>query len=284
MDGGILVATGVVGALALFETVLPWAFAALRKWRRGQAETAEEKNAGGFAISPGPSHSANDAALEISDSVVATEGSVVAGSENSKIAYRASDRHSNEAEAQRLWAEARKMKHRAIPSFRHDGEYLKLVNAAAAAGCMEAMDKLGTYAFRRQAFVEAFYWKLAVRLRDGETHEVGLKDVRIAWMACGCPMQHRNVYEGFGEEQGVFARAVLKIQCGIDVARAKNRIRELVKAGNPYAIRFDGLRRPLVYRTRLKPRTVAETATVRLMEGLFSRFVPMIFREVGHIS
>ena len=249
VSGGVIVVAAVVGALALFETVLPWAFAALRKWRRGQAETEEEAGEP-FGIT-GPT----EAALSTQSGegrVIPNAPQAIPNADSSgdgcgrSGAIGPADARASEAEAQRLWDEARKMKHRAIPSFRHDGEYLKLVNAAAAAGCMEAMDKLGTYAFRRKAFVEAFYWKLAVRLRDGETHEVGLKDVRIAWMACGCPMQHRNVYEGFGEEQGVFARAVLKIQCGIDVARARNRIRELVKAGNPYAIRFDGLRRPLV--------------------------------------
>ena len=241
MNAGILVAMGVVGALALFETALPRTFAALRnRLRKAKAEREI-----GTRLPLANAISAEPEAVATARNTASTPQSFSARVD-ARGACRASDLHFDEHEARRLWDEARKMKHQSIPDFSHDGEYLRLVNAAAEAGSMEAMDKLGTYAFRRNALVEAFYWKLLVRLGGGETHEVRLKDVRIAWMGCGCPMQYRNVYEGFGEEQGVFARAVLKIQCGIDVARAKNRIRELVKAGNPYAIRFDEYRRPIV--------------------------------------
>ena len=260
MSVGVIVVAGVVGAFALCETVLPWTFAALRKWRKAQAE---KKNADGFAvrkvgemacgydgpsglrhnaISPELSSSANDAALAFSDSGAARaekeeqipSAGVGIGLENAKSTHRASDRRSKEErdeEARRLWEEARAMKHRFKPDWEKDRDYLAKVYGAARLGHLEAMTKLGEYAYRRRAIVEAYYWTALAEMKGAKGLGEPLRKMRMQWMSKGCPPQHSNAYDGFSEQQGSFARAVLRLKCGVDPQYARARLKELAERG-----------------------------------------------------
>ena len=167
----LTVVAWVVGALALYETVLPWVFSEVRKWRRRARETRK-------ARAQLPSESAkvdapaNDAAFAVSDSAAdATEKGdspkvepSLATSEYAKSAYCAGDLRSNEVDANRLWEEARGMAHRFRSDWKRNQEYLAKVYGAARLGHLEAMTKLGDYAYRRGALVEAYYWTALAEL------------------------------------------------------------------------------------------------------------------------
>ena len=203
--------------------------------------------------------STNDATLAFSDCGVATEGSVGmrrseaegspnevsreavargrATSENAKSAYRERDLRSD---ADRLWEEAREMTHRFTPDWEKDQEYLSKIYAAARLGHLEAMTKLGEYAGRRGAVVEAFYWTLLAELKGATGLKVQLRELRSRWQALGCPGQYHNTYGDFTEEQGVFARAVLRLQCGVNPQYARARLKELAERGVEEARLFFG--------------------------------------------
>lgn len=254
MSGGVIVVAGVVGALALWETVLPRAFAALRKWRREQARAKKEREkkadgdvpvAGRAVLSP-PQPSSNaaslkgdgiltgDATLAFPNSGAATEGSVVAASEDAQIAHRESDPHSKEerdTDANRLWEEARTMTHRFNPDWEKDQEYLSKIYTAARLGHLKAMVKLGEYAYRRGAVVEAYYWTALAELKGAKGLDAALREMKTRWLSKGCPAEHRNAYDGFSEMQGSFARALLRIRCAVGTPLARARMRELAEQG-----------------------------------------------------
>ena len=143
-------------------------------------------------------------------------------------------------ESEMLWKEARSMIHNEIPSFETDGPYLTLVYKAALAGHVEAMSKLGDYAFRRGELVETFYWKQQVEFAGGCCCCPSLADIIAKWIECGCPEEYENVTDGFSERQGVFARAVLRLVSGLDPEYATKRLEELAAAGDADALCFLG--------------------------------------------
>lgn len=231
MSGGVIVVAGVVGALALFETVLSRAFAALWRWRREQTKAREEeKNADDFAVrNVGEMACGHDGPSGLRHNAISPRLSPSA--DNAKSAYRERDPRSNEAGANRLWEEARGMAHRFLPDWEKDQDYLAKIYAAARLGHLEAMAKLGEYAGRRGAVVEAYYWTLLADLKGVAGLKVQLRELRSRWQALGCPEQYSNAYGDFTEEQGVFARAVLRLQCGVDPQYARARLRELAERG-----------------------------------------------------
>ena len=123
------------------------------------------------------------------------------------------------------------MTHRFEPDWEKDQEYLSKIYAAARLGHLEAMTKLGEYAGRRGAVVEAFYWTLLAELKGATGLKVQLRELRSRWQDLGCPEQYRNAYKDFTEEQGVFARAVLRLQCEVDPQYARARLTELADRG-----------------------------------------------------
>ena len=127
-----------------------------------------------------------------------------------------------------------------IPDPETDGDYLAKIYTAARLGHLEAMVKLGDYAYRRGAVVEAFYWTLLAELKGATGLNVQLRELRSRWQSLGCPKQYRNAYTDFTEEQGVFARAVLRLQCGVDPQYARARLKELAERGVPEAQLFLG--------------------------------------------
>ena len=161
-----------------------------------------------------------------------------AGSENAKSAYRASDLRSNSTDADRLWAEARDMPHNFIPDPETDGDYLAKIYTAARLGHLEAMVKLGDYAYRRGAVVEAFYWTILAELKGATGLDEALCEMRTRWLSEGCPEEYENAYTDFTEEQGDFARAVLRLQCEVDPQYAYACLKELADRGVPEAQLF----------------------------------------------
>ena len=102
------------------------------------------------------------------------------------------------------------------------------------------MVKLGDYAYRRKAFVEAFYWTFLAELNGATGLEDALCEMRTQWLSEGCPEEYENAYTDFTEEQGVFARAVLRLQCEVDPQYACARLRELADRGVEEARLFLG--------------------------------------------
>ena len=122
MSVGVIVAVVVVGAFVLYETVLPRAFTALRKWRREQARAKAEK---------GESSPKNDAAVRcplpsvqvgdkveqrtettgqnVPDTNSRTQGVDAAGDSRSPTDAPAPQPTTNSSDADRLWAEAQDM-------------------------------------------------------------------------------------------------------------------------------------------------------------------------------
>lgn len=228
MSGGVIIAIGVVGALALFETVLPRAFAALRKWRSRAKERAEAEEEERGVPSAG-----NDAAVQCPLSPVREEPEEEHRTEDGGQRQGSFDlgQPKELTEASRLWDEARGLPHRFNPDWEKDQDYLSKVYGAARLGHLEAMAKLGEYAARRGAVVEAFYWTLLAELKGATGLKVKLRELRSKWQALGCPSQYGNAYEEFTEEQGSFARAVLRLQCGINPQYARARLKELAAHG-----------------------------------------------------
>jgi len=140
------------------------------------------------------------------------------------------------------WERARAIDHAFIPDPELDAEYLKLVHEAAEAGCLPALAKLGEYAWRRGALVEAYFWMALAEKRGLASVWSVLRDIREEWMDQGCPPQYENVYEGFPEERGSIGRALLRIACCIDVSIARTRLRDLAAAGQPDACLISGSR------------------------------------------
>lgn len=139
------------------------------------------------------------------------------------------EKASEQAEA--LWDKARSLPHGFVPDEVEDGEYLALVREAAALGHVEAVVKLGDYAFRRGWIVEAFYWTVLAQLHGAKGLESALGEMRKTWAKEGCPPEYENVSPCFSEMQGSFARAVLNLMSGSNVARARGRLRELADQG-----------------------------------------------------
>lgn len=238
MDGGLAVAGSVVVAAALFETAFPRVRAAFVRWRVRRAETDDApcgkgdpsvlcplssvpEDGSGPGTADGGLRQGGPGAEPLASGADCAGG----GRSPAPAAPGAAD------DANRLWEEARGMKHRFKPNWGKDGDYLAKVYAAAKLGHLDAMAKLGEYAARRKAVVEAFYWTLLAELKGAKGLETPLRELRSQWLALGCPLQYRNAYGAFTEEQGVFARAVLRLQCGIDPQYARARLKELAARG-----------------------------------------------------
>ena len=133
--------------------------------------------------------------------------------------------------AEQLWFEARLLPHGFIPDLEHDAAYLEKLCAAAKLGHVLSMMKLSDYAVRRGAIVEAYYWMSLADLRGATGLEMTLRNMRFDWRARGYPEQRGNVYTGFSEQQGDFARALLRIRDAVNPDESRARMRELSESG-----------------------------------------------------
>ena len=239
----LLVAVGVVGALVLCETVLPWAFTALRRWRRRAKERtqlpSDDSNgtlpqSATSSLAQGGTKDSRFASGAPPKEPCAPSASSLRQSENEGV----QNEEENEADANRLWEEARRMTHRFKPDEIRDSEYLRKIQMAAELGHLEAMAKLGTYAFRRKRYVEAFYWRWRAEAGGWHgTEKPTLREIRLEWRLRGCPTEYDN---DLGEDRGKFARAVLRLQCGVDAAGARQRLKRLAERGVEEARLFLG--------------------------------------------
>lgn len=141
-------------------------------------------------------------------------------------------------DAEAIWNMAREMPHEFIPDEVADGEYLRLVRKAAVRGHALARIKLGDYAYRRGWIVEAYYWTLLAQLQGAAGLDVALEEIRKTWTREGSPPEYENVRPEFSETQGVFARAVLRLKCRLDVPLARKRLQELADAKCPEAMLY----------------------------------------------
>ena len=244
MSTGVIAAAWALAAFVLVETVLPQAFAALRKWRRaaGEKEPKREAIAPHRTVAGAATGAVKGDPLGVAPGEAAArslEACACRGGRDS-TGLSAPGRDSTDlsvsgrggtTDANQLWDEAREMPHDFIPDPVKDGDYLAKVYAAAKLGHLEAMAKLGEYAFRRKALVEAYYWTALAELKGAKGLERTLRKIRSAWLAARCPAQHGNTHEGFSEQQGSFARALLRIRCAVNTPLARARMRELAEQG-----------------------------------------------------
>lgn len=261
MSGGVTAAVCVVAAFVVGETILPRAFAALRRWRhKARAEAKERKEAAAKAavLKAAEAKAAEEPKKEAKAVKVETptmnapsvplpsrpiqgESPLDGGVGERETIRPIEEPHTDDApcltevprtDAERLWIEARTMAaDRFKPDWRKDRDYLTRVYGAAKLGHHGAMLKLGDYAFRRGAVVEAYYWTALADLKGAKGLDASLRKMTVVWRSQGCPAEHKNVYDGFSEQQGSFARALLRIRCAINAPLARARMRELADQG-----------------------------------------------------
>ena len=149
-------------------------------------------------------------------------------------------RPTDDRSSRRLWERARDMPHNYIPDLEHDYMYLTMVYAAATAGRVEAQAKLGEYALRREAYVEAYYWLrlAAVNGMRTESHRELMRECCTQWVLNGCDPEYGNEYRFFSGRQGTMARAMLRHDTGIDVRKGRERLREMAMSGDETAAKF----------------------------------------------
>lgn len=143
-----------------------------------------------------------------------------------------------ERQAKKDWALARMMRHPKIPSWTRDEEYLSLVLNAARGGCVEALNKLADYAFRRRDYVEAYYWTLKLEMAGGNVTGAQPSIILQHWLKHSAADEFCDFHSGFHEGQFLFARSVLRIRSGVDREKGQRRLRKLVDAENQDAVLY----------------------------------------------
>lgn len=255
MSVSLIVVALVVGALVLCETVLPRIIRAVKRRRQERARALENAPASETkseeaveSVEPaevkpdGPSEPTADVPVSGREKELLAEISrLEAECERLRrqLDVKASVRPECAAEddplagmsARQLWEKARTIPHNFIPDAQEDEDYLRLVYGAAKLGHLEAMVKLGDYAYRRGAVVEAYYWTALAELKGATGVEDALREMRTRWLAEDCPGEYENVYDDFSEMQGSFARALLRIRCAVEAPLARERMKELAAQG-----------------------------------------------------
>jgi len=124
-----------------------------------------------------------------------------------------------------LFGQARAMAHRMVPDFQSDGQYLDLLGRSAQKGYAPAMAKLGEYAMRRAAWVEAYYWMKQAQRNGMHGISPTLREIRKNWSQDGFPDQSSNINQLFTSEAGSLGRALLHVDSGRKAANAKEFLR-----------------------------------------------------------
>ena len=232
MNGCLLAIVGLVALFAVGEVVGPRLVAVLG---RGLSRLV--------ALIPTPAPAPAKSKTNLTSSAVASEAAVtptatetVSDSADEVRAPEDPVVRPRRAAADQLWAEARALPHGFIPDPKWDAEYMAKLCGAARLGLFDAMLKLGEYAFRRGAIVEAYYWMALADLKGAGGLEIPLRKMRTAWLAKGRPAQHENVYEGFTEQQGKFARTLLCLRSSINIDEVRARMQELAADGCEEAV------------------------------------------------
>lgn len=136
---------------------------------------------------------------------------------------------------ERKWRAARKIQHNFIPDLIHDGPYLRLVYEAAMSGHPKAQAKLGDYAYRRRALIEAYYWMRLSCLNGCADAEPNLKACRDRWKRRGCQPEYGNVSSIFTERQSSLGRALIRLDCDVMPQQSLAKVKAMSVAGDAVA-------------------------------------------------
>ena len=120
-----------------------------------------------------------------------------------------------------LYNQARLLPHQKIPDFKLDGKYLDMLGQSAYLGCPQAAAKLGEYAMRRSAWVEAYYWMSTARLHGMTNLSDTLSEILKNWRLANCPNEEKNIHPLFDEDAGSVGRALLNLAAGNDFVKAR---------------------------------------------------------------
>ena len=222
----LAVILGVMAGAFLLEVVLPLVRMVLRKRREAREAVVGTQSAGGAgpdALQPAPNADSLNGGC-------GAQGTARPTGDDEPIA----DGHPSSAdsdEAQRLWEEARAMPHQEVSDFSTDWQYMTLLHKAAKLGHAEACSKIGDYAYRRGALIEAFFWKWKAEADGGRCAEPSLEEVRVQCLASGALAEPGEMDGSYGIEEDDFARAVIAVQSGMSVATAMQRLKELAECG-----------------------------------------------------
>ena len=218
----LTVVLGVMAGAFALEVVLPYVLARLRPWLEARRAKA------------------NAVAVRTEEPAWVREQAEEEARAEAEAKTEEEARARVGAEAEKIWAEARGLIHSESPDFATDWQYMTLVYKAAGLGHLEAMSKLGDYAFKRGDVVEAFYWKHRVEMGGGRCRNPSLMDIIGIWSDEGCPDGGEEVNAGFTEQRAAFAHAVLCLKSGVDPRFGTMRLKELSDAGDEDARLFLG--------------------------------------------
>ena len=90
---------------------------------------------------------------------------------------------------------------------------------------------LSEAAFVAGHFVEAYFWAFKAKMEGSQAMTRTMAKCCSAWIRDGRHSERENVTERFTASRGSFARAALRIQCGVDVQASRKRIKALAKDG-----------------------------------------------------
>lgn len=231
---GLLIIIAVFVVSGVFSIVIPEvrsAFQALRKQRQNEKLRARQRSAHKHAsgkehlqhphseesaprsesVAPPPASPAPQPVQAPRQAVRKSVADQVEQLPASVIAEVVGDKNEGAA---RLWEEACKIPHAAVPDPKKDEKYLKTLAIAARLGHVEAMKMLGTCANKREKVVEANFWLTLAELNGATDVEQDLRAVRAHWLAKKCPREYDNVRDDFTKDDGSFSRAVLHLRSG----------------------------------------------------------------------
>lgn len=231
---GLLIIIAVFVVSGVFSIVIPEvrsAFQALRKQRQNEKLRARQRSAHKHAsgkehlqhphseesaprsesVAPPPASPAPQPVQAPRQAVRKPVADQVEQLPASVIAEVVGDKNEGAA---RLWEEACKIPHAAVPDPKKDEKYLKTLAIAARLGHVEAMKMLGTCANKREKVVEANFWLTLAELNGATDVEQDLRAVRAHWLAKKCPREYDNVRDDFTKDDGSFSRAVLHLRSG----------------------------------------------------------------------
>lgn len=101
-----------------------------------------------------------------------------------------------------------------------------------------ALIRVGRGALNRQKIVEAYFWTYKAKMEGSKHINQTLSYLRDLWVTNGMPDEYDNVRVDFPEESGSFARALLRISCGINIPIEVNKLRNLAKSGHAESIQY----------------------------------------------
>lgn len=122
--------------------------------------------------------------------------------------------------------------------WRQDGHYYQILHQSAHAGNLVSMDKLGELALIRKDLVEAFYWKLLMKLHHGRSSGLPARGVCRVWLDAGCPGPNTGEGRLFMENQARLSMAVLNLWSGCHVQESTEIIRQMTEEGNEDALLY----------------------------------------------